>query len=63
MVWKVNLPLPLVFCSFNTITLIYLQVLGFVTDSAVRNHLDLSLPPSSQTELTSQMGGGVRVRG
>lgn len=62
LVWKINVPVPLVFCSFNTITLFYLQVLGFVTDSAVTNHLDLSLPPSSQTELTFQTGGSLKKR-
>ncbi len=61
MIWKLSKPLPLVFCSFNTIAVIYLEGLGYVTDSVVTNRLDLSLPQSSQKELTSQRGGSLKM--
>lgn len=61
LVWMLNIPHPLVYCSFNTITVIYLEDLGYATDSAVTNRLDLSLPQSSQKELTSQKEGSRKM--
>lgn len=49
-------------CSaFLVHQLIYLEGLGYATDSSLTNHLDLSLPQFSQTELTSQREGRLKM--
>ncbi len=60
LVWKLKIPL-LISYSFNATSLIHLEGFECVTEFTVTNRLDLSLPPSCQTELTSQRGKSLKM--